>query len=102
MSQELLFTPTGAEEEAQTHFDYTNLPLAASPPQAATATSVPVADTSAVGSGGERECPGQLARAGTAAALAGVERTASERRREKCRKDEKERRKGRGKGHGSL
>lgn len=63
------------------------MPLAPSPPQATTATSVPISDTSTVGSRGERECPGQLARAGTAAAVAGVERTSSERaEKEKCQK----------------
>lgn len=90
IGQELLFTPAGAGTRAQTHLCYTNVPLAASPPQAATATSVPVSDTSTVGSRGERECPGQLARAGTAAAVAGVEGTGSERRRKRVRRREEE------------
>lgn len=66
------------------------MPLAASPPQATAATSVPISDTSTVGSRGERECPGQLAWAGTAAAGAGVERTSSERRRKGVRRREEE------------
>lgn len=46
---------------------------------------------------GVRECPGQLAWAGTAAAVAGVERTSSD-GEGKVTEDEKKRKKSRGRG----
>lgn len=82
--------PTGAEAVAQTDRYYTRLPLAASPPQAAAATSVPISDTSTVGSGGERVPGGSWHGCSRGRCGRNQQRAEKETRRKRAGREEKE------------